>query len=309
LDAVPALQAGSALLFNLALAWLLAALTACRSLAPAGRSSDGTVQRHGAAGAFNALRQSLAPVALLGVVADACALWGAAAAMADVPLAEAAEACVMLLSHSSYGHIGASGCIGLLLFAGLYLRRAGQGAPWRDRVAFALLAAVALARAANSHAAEHGVFSVGVLVEWLHLLLVCWWVGAVAVAGWLVLPRAAGQAGTTPLRYMEALSTAATYALAGIAASGVYNGWRVFGAWEKIGVGGYETTLAAKLLLVALAVLAGGYNKFAGFAAARAGCTGGMTRAVALLRLESVALAGAMLAAVLLASMPPPASM
>lgn len=306
MDAVPALQAGSALLFNLALAWLLAALTACRSLAPAGRSSDGAVQRAGAAGARTALQQSLALVALLGVVAGACALWGAAAAMADVPLADAAAACMMLLSHSSYGHISATGCVGLLLFAGLYLRRAGRGAPWRDRAAFALLAAVALARAANSHAAEHGVFSVGVLVEWLHLLLVCWWVGAVAVAGWLVLPRAAGQAGAPPLRYMEALSTAATYALAGIAASGVYNGWRVFGAWHNVGMGQYETTLAAKLLLVVLAAAAGGYNKFVGFPAAREGRTGGMTRVVALLRVESAMLAGAMLAAVLLASMPPP---
>ena len=295
---MPALQSASALLFNLALAWLLAALTASWSLAAEHRS--------GMSGVRAGLRQSMAPAALLGVLAGACALWGAAAAMADVPLLGAGEACMMLLSHSTYGHIGAVGCIGLLLVAGLYARGAGRVAPWRDRVAVALLAAVALARAANSHAAEHGVVSVGVLVEWLHLLLVCWWAGAVAVAGWLVLPRSAGQAGTPPLRYMEALSTAATFALAGIGASGVYNGWRVFGAWHNVGTGLYETTLAAKLLLVALAAAAGGYNKFVGFAAARDGCTGGMTRAVALLRVESVMLAGAMLAAVLLASMPPP---
>lgn len=295
---MPALQAASALLFNLALAWLLAALTASWSLA--------TEQGAGMSRTCAVLRQSMGPAALLGVLAGACALWSAAAAMADVPLLNAAEACVMLLSHSSYGHIGATGCVILLLLTILYARGAGQAAPWRDRAAVALLAGAALARAANSHAAEHGVFSVGVLVEWLHLLLVCWWVGAVAVAGWLVLPRAAGQAGAPPMRYMEALSTAATFALAGIAASGAYNGWRVFGAWHNVGMGEYETTLAVKLLLVVLAAAAGGYNKFAGFPAAREGCTGGMTRAVALLRVESFLLAGAMLAAVLLASMPPP---
>jgi len=301
MDAVPALQAASALLFNLALAWLLAAFTASWSLA--------TEHGAGMSRARTMLRRSIAPAALLGVLAGACALWSAAAAMADVPLLDAAEACAMLLAHSSYGHIGTVGCIGLLLLAVLYARGAARAAPWRERAAVALLAGVALARAANSHAAEHGVFSVGVLVEWLHLLLVCWWVGAVAVAGWLVLPRAAHHAGRPPLRYMEALSTAATYALAGIAASGAYNGWRVFGAWHNVGTGEYETTLAAKLLLVVLAAAAGGYNKFAGFPAAREGSTGGLTRAVALLRLESAMLAGAMLAAVLLASMPPPASM
>ena len=53
----------------------------------------------------------------------------------------------------------------------------------------------------------------------------------------------------------------------------------------------------------------GGYNKFIGFPGAAVGRTGAMTRITTLLQLESVALAGAMLAAVVLAAMPPPASM
>lgn len=289
------LQAASGLLLNLALAWMLAALLAARWL------------RHGdqawSLRARAALDKSLPPVALTGLLASCGALWATAAAMADVPLGEAGEAFSMLLTRSTFGRIGLAGCICLLLTAALYWR--GPRLSGRDWIALALLAGFAFSRAANSHAAEHGLFSTGVLVEWLHLLLICVWVGAVAVAGWLVLPLAAGASGA-PVRYLDTLSDAATYALAGIAASGVYNAWRVFGGWAQVGTGAYETTLAVKLLLVALAVAVGGYNKFIGFPGAAAGRTGAMTRITTLLRMESVALAGAMLAAVVLASMPPP---
>ena len=75
-----------------------------------------------------------------------------------------------------------------------------------------------------------------------------------------------------------------------------------------MGTGAYETTLAVKLLLVALAVAVGGYNKFIGFPGAAAGRTGAMTRITGLLQIESVLLAGAMSVAVVLAAMPPPGS-
>lgn len=292
------LQASGALLLNLALAWMLAAILSARWLRD--HAQPWSLK------ARAALARSMPVAALLALLATGGTLWAAAAAMADVPLAGAGEALSMLLTRTTFGHIGAAGGICLLLTAALYRR--GAPAPARDWLALALLGGFAFSRAANSHAAEHGWFSTGVLVEWLHLLLICVWVGAVAVAGWLILPLAAGQAGASA-RYLERLSDAATFALAGIAASGIYNAWRVFGSWAQVGAGAYETTLALKLLLVALAVAVGGYNKFIGFPGAAAGRTGAMTRITGLLQLESVLLAGAMLAAVLLASMPPPASM
>lgn len=296
------LQASSALLLNLALAWMLAALLAVRWL----RGSDEAWSLKARA----SLTGSMPLAALFGLLANCGALWAAAAAMADVPLGGAADALSMLLWQTTYGRIGVAGCVCLLLTAAVHWR--GQRQPrrgsWIDWMALMLLGGFAFSRAVNSHAAEHGLLSTGVLVEWLHLLLICVWVGAVAVAGWLVLPMAAGKPGA-PARYLDLLSDAATCALAGIAASGLYNAWRVFGTWAQVGTGAYETTLAVKLLLVALAVAAGGYNKFIGFPGAAVGRTGAMTRITTLLQLESVALAGAMLAAVVLAAMPPPASM
>nr|WP_315397144.1 CopD family protein [uncultured Duganella sp.] len=292
------LQTAGALLLNLALAWMLAALLAARWL----RVSDEAWSRRACA----LLERSMPAAALLALSASAGALWAAAAAMADVPLGAAGEAFAVLISRSGYGRIGVAGGVCLLATAALFWR--GRRLPGRDWLALVLLGGFAFSRAANSHAAEHGLLSTGVLVEWLHLLLICVWVGAVAVAGWLVLPLA-GAKSAAPGRYLDLLSDAATFALVGIAASGLYNAWRVFGTWAQVGTGAYETTLAVKLLLVALAVAAGGYNKFVGFPAASLGRTGALTRITRLLQIESVALVGAMLAAVVLASMPPPASL
>jgi putative copper export protein len=301
LTATATLQAASGLLLNLCLAWMLAALLARRWLRGDGQAGE----RAWAPRARAALETSMPAAALAALLAGCAALWAAAAAMADVPLGEAGEAFSMLLSRSTYGLIGAAGGICLLSVAALHWM--GRRLPGRDWIALVLLGGFAFSRAANSHAAEHGLFSTGVWVEWLHLLLICGWVGAVAVAGWMVLPLAAERSGA-PARYLELLSDAATFALAGIAASGAYNAWRVFGTWAQVGTGAYETTLAVKLLLVALAVAVGGYNKFIGFPDAAVGRTGAMTRITGLLQIESVLLAGAMLAAVMLAAMPPPAS-
>ena len=301
MTATATLQAAGGLLLNLSLAWMLAAVLACRWLGVDGQAGEQPWSLKARA----ALDKSMPVAALAGLLASCSALWAAAAAMADVPLGEAGEAFSMLLSRSTYGRIGAVGGICLLLVAALHWF--GRRLAGRDWITLVLLGGFAFSRAANSHAAEHGLFSTGVLVEWLHLLLIYVWVGAVAVAGWLVLPLASGKS-CAPARYLELLSDAATFALAGIAASGVYNAWRVFGTWAQVGTGSYETTLAVKLLLVALAVAVGGYNKFIGFPGAAVGRTGALTRITTLLQLESVALAGAMLAAVVLAAMPPPAS-
>ncbi|MFS2002853.1 CopD family protein [Duganella sp. CT11-25] len=292
------LQGASALLLNLALAWLLAGGLAVRWLRDTGQPWSAAAQAQ--------LRKSMPAAALLGLLAYGGSLWAAAAAMADVPLDEAGEALSMLLSSSSYGRIGTAGCLALLLTVALH--GVGRRLPGRDWIALALLAACAFSRAANSHAAEHGMLSLGVLVEWLHLLLICVWVGAVFAAGWLILPLAARQAGAASARYLGSLSDAATLALVGIGASGLYNAWRVFGAWDKVGAGTYETTLAVKLLLVLLAVALGGHNKFFGFPAAIAARAGALPRVTFLLQVESLLLAGAMLAAVMLAGLPPPAS-
>lgn len=301
MTATATLQAAGALLLNLALAWMLAAVLAGRWLRAGGQAGE----QAWAQKARESLDKSMPFAALVGLLASCAALWAAAAAMADVPLGEAADAFSMLLSRSAYGRIGAAGGICLLLVIALYWF--GRRLAGRDWIALVLLGGFAFSRAGNSHAAEHGLFSAGVLVEWLHLLLICVWVGAVAVAGWLVLPLASSKS-CAPARYLELLSDAATFALAGIAASGVYNAWRVFGTWAQVGTGAYETTLAVKLLLVALAVAVGGYNKFIGFPGAAAGRTGAMTRITGLLQIESVLLAGAILAAVILAAMPPPGS-
>jgi len=179
---------------------------------------------------------------------------------------------------------------------------APNAAAWRA-AALGLLAAFAAARAANSHAAENGLLSMGMLIEWLHLVLVCLWLGGVAVAAWLVMPRR----GAAPVRFMRCLSGAATLAIAGILATGAYNAWHGLGTPQNALGNPYGTALLVKIGLVLLAAAMGGYNKLSAFPRAEAGNTGALRRARTVLQLETVVLVAAMLAAAVLVAQQPPA--
>lgn len=249
--------------------------------------------------------------ALLLCCASACgALWAGAAVMSGATLIDAIGMIPVVLFKTAFGQATLLGLLVLLLSGAA--RLLAQRARMRDFFLIVLLAAFALCRVAVGHGAENGMLSLGLAVEWLHLLLIALWFGAVALAAWVVLPllaieRQPGAAADCVKIYMTRLSHTATLALAGILATGIYNAWQRLGTPGNLSGNVYGNVLSIKLLMVALAVVLGGYNKFFGFPAF-ADSGDNKQRVMVILRIESVLLLGALMAAAVLTSQQPPAS-
>ncbi len=296
MDGATLLQAGSSFVVNLAFAILVGALCTRRLLRGGGWQADGSVR--------DAIVRVERWAALSGAVGAACALWAAAAVMGGVGPGEALSMLGPTLG-TAYGHAGLLGLAAWIVAALLALpARRGRGIDMLLALALLIWSA---ARVSVSHAGEEGLLSVGVLVEWLHLVLVALWLGLVALAGMLVLPRVRsswpgmGQLST----YLEQVSTLATVALAGIFVTGIYNAWHRLGSFEQLFGNLYGNALLVKLVLVALAVALGGFNKLSGFP----GLAASLVKrgpVLTVLRVELVILVGALAAAVVLISNQPP---
>lgn len=294
------LQFASGLLLYLGYAWLVGSLCSRWCLGGCG----GPATRAG----VHALRRGERPAAIACLLAGAMSLYAAAATMSGLPLSAAHQAVWTTVTRTAVGH----NCLAGMVLIGAALWLAGDGARrWRDPALGVLLAAFACCRAMNSHAADEGMFSLGFAMEWLHLVLTPLWLGIVAMAAWIVVPRlrdAGARRRNERELYLARLSASATVALAGILLSGMVNAAMRLGSWANVGGNAYSTVLLIKGGLVFVALAIGGYNRLIGFPAVAA--RDQVTPVVLfLLRLESLILAGALLAAISLASMPPPSSL
>jgi putative copper resistance protein D len=208
------------------------------------------------------IRKAACAGAVLALAANGILLWLESAAMAEVPVSEAADATWTMLGAT---HLGLAWAIGM---AGLALAAAGACIR-SDRRAPALLTLAALAvfwytRSMASHAASEGDFSLPLLADWLHGGLTSLWLGEVLLAGAIMLTGAADMSGAdrqARAAYAGALSSSATLALAGIVLTGLYAGWRNLGGFNHLLGNPYGTTLVAKLLLVGVAAMLGGVNR------------------------------------------------
>ncbi len=298
-------QAAATALVNIGLAWIVGAL-ACRFWLRGGsaRWRQPVLLR---------LERATTAALCLGVAGLALSLWMAAAAMADVRWPAAGPAFRQMLAGTHYGHAGLLALGVMVLALPLHLARAasasenlylGTGA--------ALLLLFAFTRAAAGHAYEHGALSV--MVEALHLLLVTLWCGAVFVSGWLALPcidTTKSEAGRERAAYLQTLSRWATAALAGIILTGACNAFRVLGSPRHWLQGDYGHVLAVKLGFVLAAALLGAFNRFRGLpmalqAKGDAGAQSGLDIVIMVLRVESLALLLALLAAAVLTGSAPP---
>jgi len=300
MDATTLLQIGSAAAVNASLSALLGCVLARWWLLRAGARPRGGLLVH--------LRTWERFAAGLGLVSQGLAMWAAAAVMMGHTLPEAAAMLPTMLAKTSYGRAGVLAFV-LLACASFMV--------WRSRLtagqcvaALALLALFALARASVSHGGEGGLLSLGLAIEWLHLILIALWVGGVAIAAWCVLPAAQATAPANAVfhRYLESLSFAATIALGGIVVTGLVNAWQRLGVPIHLVDTGYGVTLIVKLVCVGAAAGLGGYNKLIGFPALIRHDSAS-AKVIAILRLESVLLLGALVAAAVLTSQQPPAAM
>ncbi|NIA53060.1 hypothetical protein HAV22_05245 [Massilia sp. TW-1] len=210
------------------------------------------------------VRKAAVIAALVALAADMAWLWLESAAMAEVPVTEAAGAAWAMVTSS---HLGLACCIGI---AGLvvatgsaFMLGAGRSGP--ALLALAGLAVFWYARSMVSHASSDGDFSVRLLADWAHLGLISLWVGEVMVAGAITL-RASANMDASDRRaraaYVASLSSSATFALIGIFVTGLYAVWRSIDGWANLIGNPYGNTLVAKVLLVGAAAALGGFNRF-----------------------------------------------
>lgn len=289
-DPLVLLQAGAAAVLNGAFAWLVG--EQCTRLW-LGRTAAQFLSE-----LDPLLRRSAVAAALTGAAAALAGLWAAAALMSGSGLAEALAVLPDVMLQTAFGRAGACALTAMAVLA--CLRAAGRRAA--PVISGLLLLVFAVARSSVSHAGEHGLASIDVAIELLHLVLIGVWLGGVALAAWTVMPAARRRSLGLP-DYLHALSQAAGAALVFILASGAWNSWRRLGSLDQLGEGVYGQALSIKLVLFAAAALLGGYNRFVGFP--RASQDGGR-RAILVLRVESAVMALVLLAAAWLASQQPP---
>jgi len=263
-------------------------------------------------------RERVRKIAILGAVlalaADVAVLWLEAAAMAEVPPLQAAGAVWTLLTATHLGRAWSIGMAGLAVATAATCSRAARNS---RPVALTLLSLAVFwyTRSLASHAASDGDVSLRLLADWVHLNLTGLWVGAVLVAGAIALKpvgRMSPADRHARVAYVASLSNAATIALAGIAATGLYAAWRGLGAWDRLLGNAYGNTLAIKVALVGVAAALGGFNRFVVMPAWRARASAGdpsdgllPARFRRVLWIESLVLLAVVVLAAWLAATPP----
>jgi putative copper resistance protein D len=261
-------------------------------------------------------RISLAALTIA-MLSSICVLWLESAAMAEVPVAQAGAHAWLMLTETHLGTAWTVG-IGALIFSLGAVALDTQAQRTRRLLALNLLglAVFLYTRSMVSHASADGDFGVPMIADWLHLVLVCIWVGEVFVAGFLTLASPPGERTDDRddcARYIKSLSASATLALAGILATGLYGAWLNVGSPGALVGNAYGTTLLFKLALVAAAVMLGGINRFFVMPSLIAALHGkdsasisAVQRFTLILRIEAGVLLGVLVLAAILSSTSPP---
>jgi putative copper resistance protein D len=201
---------------------------------------------------------ALAALALAHVVL----LWLQAATMTAMPLTQGYRAVPAVLDASYFGRAW------LLAFAGIVVAAAtARGRSVFLRALFVIgLALYAAGKAGAGHASDAGALSLREVVQWAHIGATASWAG-IAIVGAIVLARFS--IGTRDelarhLSFCERLSRIATFALAVVVATGLYNAVSV-AAHAGVPLLGtaYGWLLTTKISLVALAALLGAANRSA----------------------------------------------
>jgi putative copper resistance protein D len=195
-------------------------------------------------------------------LALACALnlWLQAALMSGAPPGDAGPALVTVLTQSHFGIAWAVGFSGVVI-AGLARTRESRPA-WLTATAGVIV--YAAGKAAASHAADAGEFTLREAVHVIHLCAMALWAGSVMVAA-CALHRwddSSSAASARRVAFCKQLSHLATVALAVVTVTGLYNATQ-----DMAHLGApllsvlYGQMLALKLVFVTLAVLLGGSNR------------------------------------------------
>lgn len=248
-------------LLNIAFALLVGMLLAERALAGEERAQTLARKQLGRIGLS-------AAVALL--AGQWLSLWLQSASMTGTPVLEVSSQLRLVLTESHYGAVWLLGYgAALVLLATLITHTLRGRALPRAELAPALspglwslaslcVALLALAKAAASHAADAGDFSLPEAIHWLHLCATAAWAGLVLVSALAVLPVLRAHAERAQqLSYLNGLSHSAGAAFLAALATGAFNAWHeTAGSWAGLTLSPWGHILEFKLALMVV-VLAG----------------------------------------------------
>ena len=238
------------------------------------------------------------------------------AVMADVDPGQAWGFIPRVLAHSDYGFywLWRAGIWLLLLAVAFRIIACG----W-SRLTAALLLIASLATmllvSVTSHAGEDGLWSVINLVNWLHLVSISLWGGAVVTYALIVMSELRKQADPEQMAVTaERLSTLATAALVVVMLSGIFNSWQQMNTFSQLWSTDYGRVLVIKLVLVAIMMCIGALNRFHWVPKLAASCReaglqwgASSSRLLQVLRVDSAVFLVILIVAVILGGQSPPA--
>lgn len=239
------------------------------------------------------------------------------ATLHEMPLAQSWRQAGDVLLGSDFGRFWMlrAAPLGLLMLAGLIV---GHRIAILRTLGAATVLLTAFALSATGHGGEAGSLTVLALSTGIHVISAGLWAGAVLLYGLALAPRMRG--GRVPAAWVaesaQRLSALAGLALALVLASGLYNAWALLGSLPALWQTRYGQVLIVKLVFVGLMVLIGWINRYEAVPAIRAwarppqlvaAADAPLRRLQSLLRIDAVAVLGAVMAAAVLGNVGPPA--
>ncbi|KVW34895.1 CopD family protein [Burkholderia ubonensis] len=207
-------------------------------------------------------QHSLMAAAAALLLADLGWLVYAAAAMSGAGLGGALGAIPTVLAQTHAGFAWSVAFGGAVVLAVVALSR--PDGPLAYAVLWLAVIVIAAGKASLGHAADTGAFSAAVALQTLHLLVTAAWGGLVLAGGLAVLPALGSSVARGALiRIAQRLSRTSIVALAFVLATGALNAARgLGGSLAPLDGSAWGRVLLLKLLLVALALVLGGLNRF-----------------------------------------------
>ncbi|NPT39980.1 copper resistance protein CopD [Paraburkholderia sp. 1N] len=290
-------QVAMAALMNVAFAFAVGS-----ALLGAWLAKDAQIKINPARPAWLRAQRSMLTATVVLVLADLGWLWYQAASMSGVALPAALGVIPTVLTQTHVGYGWSVAFAGALVLLGTAMAR--HTGMLRNALLWLAVIAIAAGKASLGHAADAGPFSAAIAMQMLHVLVTGVWGGLAMAAGLSVLPAL----GTSTARGMlirtaTQVSNVSLVAVGLVLLTGIFNAVRGSGgSFEAIQVSTWGHVLTLKLMLIALALVLGGLNRFSALPRLRrTASTMDAHTFVNVLYLEALAMVGVFVAAAALA--------
>ncbi|HEX7932408.1 MAG TPA: CopD family protein [Paraburkholderia sp.] len=207
-------------------------------------------------------QRSMLTASVVLVLADLGWLLYQAASMSGVALPAAFGVVPTVLAQTHVGYGWSIAFAGALVLLGTALT--GHGGTLRNALLWLAVIVIAAGKASVGHAADAGPASAAVAMQTLHVLVTGVWGGLAMASGLAVLPAlGASIARGVLIRTATQVSNVSLASVGFVLLTGAFNAARGSGgSFQAIAISAWGHVLTLKLLLVALALVLGGLNRF-----------------------------------------------